>query len=133
MNKVDLWIFQDVSGSCLDITDKDRHIINNLNLEKFNVKMFCFDVVVYETVYNKIIGRGGTDFNCIEKYIQNKIKEHNLNYPNVLIISDGLGDLDKPKHPEKWNWYLQGESAGFIPKFGNIYRLCDLESVINSL
>ena len=92
--------------------------------------MFCFDTNVEETTLasRKIYGGGGTSFRIIESHIQTLISTNGCKYPEVFVITDGWGDMVKPKFPQKWHWFLTDNgSNNYLPKESNIYNLKDYE------
>lgn len=128
-DRIQVWFFQDTSGSCSGFIDRFFKAAKSLPLDRFDVKMHCFDTRVFETTLasGKLYGFGGTSFNCIERYIQNYIQKHNLPYPKaVFIITDGYGDYVHPQKPERWHWFIQGSSY-LVPKTSKHYNLRDFE------
>lgn len=129
-DRIQVWFFQDTSGSCSGFVDRFFAAASSLPVEKFDVKMHCFDTKVYETTLEskKLYGFGGTTFTCIEDYIQKYMKKHNVKYPKaVFVITDGDGDVVRPENPGVWYWFLEGNSRHCIPKESNIYKLSDFE------
>lgn len=130
--KITLWFFLDTSGSCAHLADRffnaARSIPDGKN-DPFEVELYCFDTKVYKVENGELKGFGGTSFQVIESYIQKKIKERNIKYPDsVWIITDGYGDTVEPELPEKWHWFLtEGYSDSYIPKQSNKYLLADYE------
>ena len=57
---------------------------------------------------------GGTDFDCIEDFIQDKVVPVLDKYPDaVVVFTDGDAWLKRPnalKNLDKWHWLLQNES-----------------------
>lgn len=127
---IDVWFFQDTSGSCSGFINRFFAAALSLPKEKFNVKMHCFDTSVYETTLEskKLYGFGGTSFHPIESYIQEQIKEKNIEYPKaVFIITDGFGTKVNPQMPKRWYWFLSTNYSSCIPKECNIFQLKDYE------
>lgn len=130
--KIDVWFFQDTSGSCVHLADRFFNAARSIPTDRFNIKMFCFDTAVYETTLasGKLYGFGGTSFTCIEDYIQSKIndvkaKQH---YPHaVFIITDGYGDNVSPQKPKNWHWFLSENYKSCIPKESPTFMLKDFE------
>ena len=105
-NKIDVWFFQDTSGSCEHLAPRFFKAAKSLPKTKFKVRMFCFDTSVYETSLEsgKLYGFGGTSFSCIEEKIQEIIKKDKCKYPSaVFIITDGYGNNVSPQYPKKWH------------------------------
>lgn len=128
-DRIQVWFFQDTSGSCSGFVDRFFRAAKSLPLDRFDVKMHCFDTRVFETTLDsgKLYGFGGTSFNCIEAYIQSYIKKHNLPYPKaVFVITDGYGDHVHPQDPKVWHWFIQG-SPYLVPPQSKHYNLRDFE------
>lgn len=107
-NKIDVWFFQDTSGSCSGYRDRFFRAAMSIPPEKFNMRLFCFDTKVYETTLEskKLYGFGGTAFDIIERYIQKKVSEGER-YPDaVFVITDGYGNNVSPEYPKRWHWFL---------------------------
>lgn len=129
-SKIEVWFFQDTSGSCAGYRDRFFTAALSLPPWRFDVKMHCFDTQVYETTLEsrKLYGFGGTRFDVIETYIQEYMQKHDTKYPEaVFMITDGYGSFVKPQLPEKWYWFLVGRCAHYIPKESNVYKLDDFE------
>lgn len=127
---IEVWFFQDVSGSCIHLKDRFFNAARSLPKERFIIKMFSFDDVVYDVDFKKgeIYGGGGTSFDIIEQKIQREIKKSNSKYPDaVFVITDGYGTHVNPQHPKKWYWFLSYDYKHFIPKECNVYMLNNFE------
>lgn len=128
--RIPVWFFQDTSGSCAHLAERFFRAAESLPEDRFIVKMHCFDTEVYETDLKskKLYGFGGTSFSCIEKFIQQKIKEKDTVYPEaIFVITDGEGNKVVPEHPKKWRWFLSEDCRRFIPTDSYIYKLEDFE------
>lgn len=128
-NKIDVVFFLDTSGSCWNLKDRFFKAALSLPPWRFNIQLCCFDTSVYETTLEgkQVYGGGGTKFDIMEKYIQNKYLKDNTKYPFVFIITDGYGNYVNPQYPEKWHWFLSSNCIQFIPKLSNIYQLSKFE------
>lgn len=129
-DRIQVWFFQDTSGSCAGFIDRFFAAALSLPEDRFDIKMHCFDTRVFETSLEsrKLYGFGGTSFSCIESYIQNYIKKNQLNYPKaVFLITDGYGDRVSPQVPENWYWFLSADYRYCIPLTSNIFMLKDFE------
>lgn len=130
-DKIEVWFFQDTSGSCSGYTKRFFTAARTLPEDKFNVKMHCFDTSVYETTLKsgRLYGFGGTTFSCIENYISRYTSKNKVSYPKaVFVITDGFGDYVNPKKPEVWHWFLTPYSSRHcIPKKSKVYSLKDYE------
>ena len=76
---------------------------------RFKVKAITFDTQCYEYDVKGSkypVGRGGTDFQIIEEYIQKNFKR----YPRcVVVLTDGSGTPLSPQYPDRWMWLLYKE------------------------
>lgn len=121
--KIQVYFFQDTSGSCVHLAERFFKASNSLHPDRFDVKMYCFDTKVYPVVDGKLSGFGGTSFQCIDQFV-NRLPRH----PDaVFIITDGYGDSVKPVKGKKWYWFLSENYTECIPKECNIYKLEDFE------
>lgn len=129
--KIQVWFFQDTSGSCSGYTTRFFKAAQSLPTDRFDVKMHCFDTAVYETTLEsrKLYGFGGTSFSIIEKYIQEYCAKNKCDYPKaVFVITDGYGDAVYPAKPENWFWFLTpGHSKNCIPNKCQTFLLSDYE------
>ena len=128
--KIEVWFFQDTSGSCAHLAPRFFKAAKSLPPNRFKVRMFCFDTQVYETtlVSGKLYGFGGTSFSCIENKIQEIMAKEKLQYPKaVFVITDGYGDSVSPKFPKKWYWFLSCDFKPYIPKESKTFKLTDFE------
>lgn len=98
--KIDAHVFIDASGSIsedvlCDFLSEVRNIMNSF--DSFSLTIASFDTKVYnaKTFTNeneneindyKVLGGGGTDFNCIFSYL----KEKNIQPKVLIIFTDGL-------------------------------------------
>ena len=129
---IDVWFYQDTSGSCSGYTDRFFSIAEQMPLERFNMRMFCFDTSVYETTLEsrKLYGFGGTDFDILEEHIQEEMKKDpKLKYPEaVFVVTDGYGNNIQPQFPKNWHWMLTPDATkNCIPDTCNFYNLTDYE------
>lgn len=128
-DRIQVWFFQDTSGSCSGFIDRFFRAAKSLPKERFDVKMHCFDTRVFETTLEsgKLYGFGGTTFSCIENYIQSYIKKHNLKYPKaVFVITDGYGNRVYPQDQKVWHWFIDGDPY-LVPPESKKYNLKDFE------
>lgn len=128
--KVDVWFFQDTSGSCAHLAPRFFKAAKSLPKKSFNIRMFCFDTQVYETslASGKLYGFGGTSFTCIEQKIQQIISKEKVKYPKaVFVITDGAGDVVRPQYPKSWYWFLSHDCRYCIPKESPVYMLSNFE------
>lgn len=128
--KIQVWFFQDTSGSCAHF--KDRFFAAALSLPKgrFDVKMHCFDTHVFETTLEsrQLKGFGGTSFSALENYILKYTEKNKVEYPKaVFVITDGYGDRVEPKIPKNWYWFLDPFHTSCIPDACNKFNLKDFE------
>lgn len=128
--KIEVWFFQDTSGSCHSFAKRFFTAAKSLPKDRFNIRMHCFDTKVYETTLEsgKLYGFGGTSFSILENYIQNTISKENKKYPEaVFVITDGYGDHVNPQIPKKWYWFLSTSCRSYINKKCNFFNLKDFE------
>jgi len=130
-DRIQVWFFQDTSGSCSGFRDRFFKAAESLPKERFDIKMHCFDTEVYETTLKsrKLYGFGGTSFSVIEQYIINYINKHKEPYPEaVFVITDGFSNSFSCKKPQNWFWFLTPDSTTqYIPKESKIFKLSDYE------
>jgi len=130
-DKIEIWFFQDVSGSCVHLKDRFFRAARSLPEEKFIIRMFCFDTRVHEVDLKKgeLKGGGGTSFSVLEKFVQNEVsKNPKKKHPEaIFVITDGDGDRISPQFPKKWYWFLTYNNRNYIPKECNIHMLKDYE------
>jgi hypothetical protein len=131
-DKIDVWFYQDTSGSCSGYTDRFFSIAEAMPLERFDMRMFCFDTKVYETTLEsrKLYGFGGTDFHILEDHIQDEMKKNpKLRYPDaVFVVTDGYGSDIHPAFPKRWHWMMTPDhSKHNVPETCNFYDLTDYE------
>lgn len=133
-DRVDVWFFQDTSGSCRSYAKRFFAAAASIPEERFRIRMFCFDTKVYETTLKsgKLYGFGGTKFQPIETEIQNIITREECLYPQaVFMITDGENWGEENlhfEHPKRWHWFLtKGGSSRSIPSACKTYKLENYE------
>lgn len=132
-DRLDVWFFQDTSGSCSHHADRFFKAAASIPEDKFRIRMFCFDTRVYETslVSGRLYGFGGTCFAAIEHSIQETIKaeeKKKTQYPQVVfVITDGYGTTVNPEYPDRWHWFLSVNYTRCIPGASKKYMLADFE------
>lgn len=130
-DKIEVWFFQDISGSCIHLKDRFFRAARSLPEDKFLIRMFSFDTQVTEVDIKKgeLRGGGGTSFSILESYIQREIKANpSQKYPEaVFVITDGYGDRVNPQFPKKWYWFMSANYRDCIHKECNINMLKDFE------
>jgi hypothetical protein len=108
-DKIDVWFFQDTSGSCTEYAERFFLAAASIPEDRFRIRGFCFDTRTYEVDFRKgeLQGFGGTAFGPIEERIQQVMAKEDCKYPQaVFIITDGYGTPVNPQHPERWHWFL---------------------------
>jgi predicted metal-dependent peptidase len=131
-DQIEVWFFQDTSGSCSGYIDRFFAIAESMPEDKFDMRLFCFDTKIYETDLKsrKLYGFGGTYFHIIENFIQQKMAEdRKLKYPDaVFVITDGYGSDVRPSKPKNWHVILtpQHQKSNF-PSECNFYDLAKYE------
>lgn len=129
-DRIDVWLFQDTSGSCIDLAPRFFKAAQSLDPKKFNVRMFCFDTSVYETDLKsgKIYGGGGTTFTCIEESIRDTCSKESIPYPKtIFVITDGYGNPVHPKFAKRWYWFLTTNYKECIPSDCKTFNLEEYE------
>ena len=130
-DRVDLWFFQDTSGSCVDYAKRFFKAAATIPEDKFRIRGFCFDTRTYEVDFKKgeLQGFGGTRFDVIEHEIQRRVKEEKCQYPQaVFVITDGYGNQVNPEFSERWHWFMTEHSSNhYVPKKSHVYQLKDYE------
>jgi predicted metal-dependent peptidase len=123
----DCLFFLDASGSTWDMRDRFFALAQTLPSKHFNVELCSFDAEVYRLDIRRpeVIGGGGTSFSVLESWIQTQIQlGHRSKYPDVVIVlTDGLGDVVRPAHPERWHWLLTTSERNCIPRQCTVLRL----------
>ena len=131
--KIDVFFYQDASGSCIHLVERFFRAALSLPKDRFNVKGFSFDTQVHNVDFKnpEIRGGGGTAFDILESHIQHEVKTGNISkYPDaVFVVTDGMGNDINPEKPEKWYWFLAGRwtSKNNIPNNSEIFDLDDFE------
>lgn len=128
--KVEVWFFQDTSGSCAGYRDRFFKAAMSLSTERFHVRLFCFDTQVYETSLEskKIYGGGGTCFAIIENHIQQTLQSEMIDYPEaVFVITDGCGTKVVPQKPQNWYVFLTTKQKSCFPNTCHFFQLKDYE------
>lgn len=128
--KIDVWFFQDTSGSCIHLKDRFFKAALSLPPERFHVRLFCFDTKVRETTLQskRVYGGGGTSFKAIEDHVQATIAQEKSKHPEaVFVITDGAGNRVLPQCPERWYFFLSTNHKVWIPKESRVYMLRDFE------
>jgi hypothetical protein len=131
-DKINVWFYQDTSGSCGGYVDRFFSIAEAMPLDRFNMRMFCFDTKTYETSLEsrKLSGFGGTYFHILENRIQDEMRnDRKFKYPDaIFVVTDGYGSEVIPSNPERWHWILTPDgSKSCIPDTCNFYNLKDYE------
>lgn len=127
--KFDLWLFQDISGSCYEMTGRFLDLARSIPTDIFHIKFHVFNTGVERVgLWDKNIPRGGgTSFTPIETYIQDRVKAGEK-YPDaVFVITDGDGNPVRPQYPKKWNWFLSQNYTRCIPEESRIFTIDDFE------
>lgn len=131
--KIEVWVFQDTSGSCVGYAERFFKAFESMPKDIFSVKMHCFDTKVFkltdEDIKNKTLyGFGGTAFDIIERFIQSEIKKSGCEYPKaVWVLTDGYGNNVSPKKPTNWYWFLTEDYSYHIPKQSKKFNLENFE------
>jgi predicted metal-dependent peptidase len=132
---IDVWFYQDISGSCVHMAEKFFSAARTFPPTKFNVRAFSFDTRVHpiDLKEGKVRGGGGTAFIPIEESIQKIMVQENCKYPDaVFVFTDGYSwDHVQPQHPKRWYWFLnEGGTKDYIPVESNVFKLSDFSEDI---
>lgn len=98
--------FLDVSGSCLNFSQKFFDFAKTLPTDTCNITFFSFDSQIYNVDIKNghLFGGGGTNFDIIEKKCSQMDR-----YPDIVfLVTDGEGNAVTPRHPDRWVWFLDG-------------------------
>ncbi len=127
--KIQVWFFQDTSGSCWHLKDRFFKAARSLDPRRFDVRLFCFDTRVKEVdiAKGKIYGGGGTSFHILEDEIQKQRTEKGKYPEAVFVITDGYGTPVRPEKPHHWYWFLSQNHRSCIPAESNVFMLKDFE------
>ncbi len=113
----------DASGSIDDDLMAQFLSVARNPLPNTSVRIITFDTKAYEITNdpNKMIGRGGTDVKCLQKFINNNYdSEKDLEL--VFVLTDGYFEKVKNiKDPKKWVWLTTG-STHTMPKESRIEK-----------
>lgn len=128
--QIEVDFFMDTSGSCWGLHKRFFTAALSLDPKTFKINLYCFDTQVHPTSLKdqKVRGRGGTDFQCMEDYIQNGINKSKRSYPEaVFVITDGYSHIPDIEFPNRWYWFLTMNYTSAIPAGCNVYYLKDFE------
>ena len=130
--KLDVWFFQDTSGSCSHLAERFFKAARSIPPNKFNVKLHCFDTRVYpmsdkDVKEGKLYGFGGTTFTCIEDYIKYRVANGEKFPSAIFCITDGFGDKVNCTNPKQWHWFLSADMKDCIPPECKMFKLEDYE------
>ncbi len=122
-DKVQVLFFMDASGSCVNEADRFFNAALSLDPEVFEVSLYSFDVCVHEIDPNerKLLGGGGTCFQCIVNQVEMLLKTWTSEqHPYVFVLTDGYAGTpcpsdwyltQWPKHPAFWNWFITEDGS----------------------
>ncbi len=124
--KPEIWLFVDVSGSCYHMKDEFWKAAMSIPRSVYDVRMFIFSTRVEEVINNNFRGGGGTNFQCIENYLNKQPK-----YPNyVWVFTDGEDSKPNIKYPKRWYWFLDDYYVLYgIPEESPKYLLSNLKKI----
>lgn len=126
--KPNIWLFMDISGSCIHLKDDFWAAKESIPKSMFNVRTFTFDTQVKEVTNKNFSGGGGTSFQCIENFLRTQ-----ENYPAyVWVITDGEAYKPELLHPKRWYWFLDDcYSTDAIPESSAKYGLRNLKKWVD--
>ncbi len=125
--KIDIWFFLDTSGSCSSYAKRFLKVPLSMDKEKFNIKIYGFDIVAYEVKDSTLKGFGGTSFECIDRLIRGSTNNGKKHPHAIFVVTDGEAEPIHPEFPKKWYWFLTSRYASryAIPKGSKIFYLTD--------
>jgi len=130
LDKINLFFVIDNSGSCFGYTKRFVKAAYSLDPQKFNVRIFAHDTAMHEVKNGRVRGGGGTDFRCIERYIQNMIVRKKIKkYPEAVFhLTDGYASPFAVEKPQNWCVFLTPYGGKYaFPSGVSIYNLLDYE------
>lgn len=121
-----IWIFWDISYSCLTMIEPFRQAILSIPKKHISYRCFSFDTKVepINPHQYEIKAGGGTCFQCIEDELCAAKR-----YPDfVWVLSDGEAAPINPKYPERWHFFISGphQTTRFLPQGSHHYLLEDV-------
>lgn len=122
-NTTSLLVAVDTSGSVSDdelelalgfIQGFFKYAVNKLDIVQFDTQIYNDSLITIEKRPKtwKVHGRGGTDFDPVFDFVQNKSKTH---YDGVLIVTDGYASVPESKYLKsnfkhtRYLWVLNNE------------------------
>lgn len=115
--------FIDASGSVWDLRNRFFAVAASLPEKEYEVILCSFYCSVYllDLAKPEIKGGGGTSFAILEKWIVSELRGA---YPDVVfVLTDGMGDLVRPKMPERWHWLLTMDYRQCVPSGSAVHLL----------
>ena len=102
-DKSEVFIAVDTSGSIKhNELGKMLATLRATPKKRVKVTVICFDTEAYE-FKGELHGGGGTDFQCIENYLQQRHQP----YPKVVaVFTDGCAGRPNVSKPSRWVWFL---------------------------
>ena len=119
--------FIDASGSVWDFRDRFFAVAASLPEKEYEIVLCSFDCSVYllDLAKPEVKGGGGTSFAILENWL---LQKHQGAYPDVVfVLTDGGGDVVKPKMPERWHWLLTVDYRQYIPAGSATYFLSNFD------
>lgn len=119
IRKNNIILLLDYSSSCESLIPIFEKAVSQISKQFFNTDCYLFADYIHKSPNNVGSGTNYNDFdNFVSKY----------SYDMVWVFTDGYGSKCKLSHPNKWHWFLKGESISsttidFIPKDSHIHFL----------
>lgn len=128
-DKLNVFLFQDISGSCSNYADRFYNLSLTIPADKFNVHYYAFDTKVQEFSKDGMYIGGGTSFSIIETFIHDMMDSDNIKYPDaVFVLTDGAGDTIDPTIPSRYYWLLtDGSQLNYIPSESHTFDISEFE------
>lgn len=142
--KINLYFFFDVSGSCLSYGNLFLDLISKIPTRYFKLHIFAFSTSVQKLEIDyknkkfkqKIVSGYGTSFDILQKQIDEDLANNHIRkYPDmVCVLTDGYGTKVKNiplNYQKRWLWLLVGNNKelenfmrNMVREF-NIIPFCD--------
>lgn len=130
-SKINVAFVLDTSGSCFHLKDRFFTAASTIPLDKFNVRLFCFDTRIWETTLasGKIYGGGGTNFRPVVNKIEEIERDEKWKPDAVFVITDGyFSDISVLPHVKNWHiFYTPINDRTSLPAECHKYNLSDFE------
>lgn len=128
---LNVWFMLDTSPSCDSLKERFFKAAFSLPENRFETNLFSWNTSVtpIDKKNKKVMRGSGTKFSCMENYIQAKMKEESIEYPDaIFVVTDGRSfDYLHTDMPERWYFFLSENYIRYIPDKSHHYNLKDFE------